>query len=368
MKNALKQIIPFELSKYSSNKKYRQLYVEWDKPSRQVQISVITFLTAFLYIGFIFINKPWMPEEVKPLVIKLHLLIIVPMLLSLSFLAYKKRFYQVLMPCLALFPVISLSVHVYICTLLDDNTIFLTEGYLGIVWIFIISGMTLRYALVSATITSTILITAGYYILTKPGDYAMHVYWIFCSYSFGLIGAFIFDQSRWGIFSSQHKLQKLAVTDSLTGIYNRSKFNQIITEKFSQDSQNESQFGLIIIDIDHFKRINDSHGHEVGDQVIRKVAKVLSETIAKNDTIVRWGGEEFVVIVTSSDSQSLSVQCERLRKSINEAKFPLGISVTISLGGTLYKEKDSKDLLLIRADNALYQAKEQGRNCYVLSV
>lgn len=123
--------------------------------------------------------------------LKVHLFAIIPMLLTISFLAYKKRFYHIVLPLLTLFPTVSISSHMYIVGKLTNYAPFLVEGYLGVLWVFIVSGMTFKHALVNAVIPTLVLLVSGFYIINDTYIYTMHVFWIFCSFSFGFLGAFL---------------------------------------------------------------------------------------------------------------------------------------------------------------------------------
>ena len=269
------------------------------------------------------------------------------------------------MPVLALFPVLSILGHVYIVSELRNYAPFITEGYLGVFWTFVVSGMTFRYALVSASISSLMLLISGFYIMSDPDIYTMHVFWVFCSFSFGFLGALIFDRSRKAIFMSQQELHRLAVTDELTGVFNRNHLNSVISQEMSRGLRYDNTFGVLIIDIDHFKNINDTFGHAVGDKVLQKAAGVLSKFIRSNDTLVRWGGEEFVVIANEVDEKTLNQLCEKLRNKIECASYGSVDKITVSIGATLFRQKDTQDTLLSRADKALYEAKGKGRNITV---
>lgn len=363
----LQYILPFESPQSFADEQAYQLYKNWDEPARRIQISAITFLTALLYIIFTFLDKSWASEPVQDLMLKIHLFVVVPMLLTISFLAYKKGFYNLVMPALALFPIFSISGHVYIASQLSNYAPFLTEGYLGVLWIFIVSGMTFRYALASASAASIILIVSGFYFIRDSDIYTMHVFWIFCSFSFGFLGALIFDRSRITIFLTQQQLKQQAITDELTGAFNRNHLNSILTQEMNRDLRYDKTFGVLIIDIDHFKKINDTFGHAIGDKVLQKVTHTLSKSIRSNDTLVRWGGEEFVVIAIEVDEKSLNHLSENLRNQIEYESYDSVGKVTVSIGATLFQKDDTQDTLLSRADKALYEAKTKGRNITVSS-
>lgn len=363
MQRILQYILPFEVPRRFPDNTFNDLYDEWDKPSRQIQISVISCLTALLYVVFTFIDKSsWAPEQVQALMLKSHLLIITPMMLTISFLAYKKRFYKIVMLLLAISPVIAMLSHAYIASMLTNSPPFLAEGYLCVFWIFIVSGMTFRVALISATFSSVILLVSAYYYMNLAGIYAIHAFWVFCSFSFGCLGALIFDRSRKAIFVAQQELHRLAITDPLTGVFNRNHLDNILTQEVGRCLRYNQVFGLLIIDIDKFKSVNDTFGHAIGDQVLQKTAQVLSQSIRENDTLIRWGGEEFVVIALEVDKQSLIRFSEKLRKIIEGEDYAAVGKVTVSIGATLFRKNDTKETLISRADKVLYEAKEKGRN------
>ena len=366
LQKILQYIFPFKLLRKFSDKNLKTLYEEWDKPSRQIQISAISCLTALLYIAFVFIDKSsWVSEQVDMLMVKLYLLLIVPMMLTISFLAYKRKFYKFVMFALAVSPMIAMGCHAYIASRLSNYSPLLAEGYLCVLWIFIVSGMTFGYALVSAFFTSLILLFSAFYLMNHTGTYSMHVFWILCSFSFGLLGALIFDRSRKAVFMSQQELHRLAVTDSLTGVFNRNQLNNVLPGEVERSTRYKKPFGLLMIDIDHFKRINDALGHGAGDKVLQKTAEILSKLIRENDTLIRWGGEEFVLVILEVDKKSLIHLCENLRKKIEDENYGAAGKITVSIGATLFKENDFPDALLDRADKALYEAKEKGRNVVV---
>ena len=362
MQKILQYILPFELPRSFPDESTYHLYEEWDKPARQIQISAISLLTAALYITFGLINKSWAPEPVQALMLKMHALAVAPFLLMISFLAYKKRFYNVVMPLLSLSPIFAGLCHVYIANKLPNYAPFIAEGYLSVLWIFVVSGMSFKYALASASVVSSILLVSGFFIINNTDIYITHVFWVFCSFSFGFLGALIFDRSRKAIFMNQQELHRLAITDELTGIFNRNHLNSVLSLEMARGRRYGKTFGLLMIDIDHFKKINDTSGHAVGDKVLQKVAQVLSTFIRKNDTLVRWGGEEFLVIAVEVDEKTLKQLAEKLRHKVEGIQFDELDTVTVSTGATLLRKNDTKDALLSRADTALYGAKEKGRN------
>lgn len=167
------------------------------------------------------------------------------------------------------------------------------------------------------------------------------------------------------------ELKKMAVTDALTGIYNRGYFNRQLNEEFNRSKRYDIPLSLIIIDIDHFKQVNDTHGHQAGDALLIAVATKLHSMARDTDIIARYGGEEFVLILPQTDGKSALILAERLRLGVSEIQVAAEkemISVTISLGLACIpgSKAECPDHYLRIADRALYQAKEGGRNSTVL--
>lgn len=162
------------------------------------------------------------------------------------------------------------------------------------------------------------------------------------------------------------KLKSVAFKDELTQLLNRRAIHEIVAR--SRELKNQNGFAIIIIDIDHFKKFNDTHGHALGDKVLVTVARSLKEVSRDYDQIARWGGEEFVIVTHEAHPENLIAYAEKLREKVASSPvFREGSSnpifVTISLGITQASLEEPFDLALERADKALYRSKEKGRNC-----
>lgn len=163
-------------------------------------------------------------------------------------------------------------------------------------------------------------------------------------------------------------LRQQAMTDPLTGIYNRSGFNHLLSVEIQRSQRYRSPLSLIMLDIDHFKNINDTFGHNVGDDVLKILAKVISENIRCYDIFARWGGEEFAILTPHTDKESAVMLAEKLRKTIEDADFEVAGKITCSFGVTgLMKDNCIAREIIDHADNALYKAKRSGRNKVCIS-
>ncbi len=158
------------------------------------------------------------------------------------------------------------------------------------------------------------------------------------------------------------KLEKLASTDPLTQLYNRSVFVSLYEKEKAIMNRHKMPMSIVLMDIDHFKKINDTYGHPVGDKVLKKIAKLLTAHLRSSDVVCRWGGEEFIFLLPNTNISGAKEITEKLRKIIEKADFEEVQKVTASFGATQITLDDEIDLAVKRTDTALYKAKANGRN------
>ncbi|NWF76000.1 MAG: diguanylate cyclase [Nitrospirae bacterium] len=166
----------------------------------------------------------------------------------------------------------------------------------------------------------------------------------------------------------EKRLEHLAVTDTLTNTYNRTKFDEVIKKEISRVKRYSHPLSLIMFDVDHFKRINDTHGHIYGDYVLKTLTNIVKENMRETDYLIRWGGEEFIILSPNTDLNNAKVLSERIRKAVEEYSFEKNQKVTVSFGVTEFRQYDIEDTFVKRADDALYKAKEAGRNRVEVSI
>lgn len=158
------------------------------------------------------------------------------------------------------------------------------------------------------------------------------------------------------------EIEAVAEKDPLTGVYNRHRFDKGLRQERERATRYDRPLSLIILDIDHFKRINDRYGHTVGDKVLIGVAQYIEKHIRENDMLCRWGGEEFGIVASDSPLDAARSLAEKLRSSLERAPLYREISVTCSFGVAQFDGSEDVDSFIRRADRALYKAKESGRN------
>ena len=169
------------------------------------------------------------------------------------------------------------------------------------------------------------------------------------------------------------EFRELAIRDGLTGLFNHRYAEERLKEEFDRAARFERELSVLFIDLDHFKFFNDAHGHQAGDEVLQILSALMAKVIRKSDTLARWGGEEFVVIALETAREEACMLAERIRKAVtkypfpNAAQQPLGI-VSLSIGvASRSNGTDSYGQLLRLADDAVYFAKDAGRNRTVFS-
>jgi diguanylate cyclase (GGDEF)-like protein len=163
------------------------------------------------------------------------------------------------------------------------------------------------------------------------------------------------------------RLERLAAVDPLTDAYNRRFGMARLQEEYSRAVRAEAPLGLLMLDLDHFKAVNDTYGHLVGDRVLRAVARACRRVIREGDVLVRYGGEEFLVLLPGAGADDVAQIGERVRRAISETSVAEGeqrVAVTVSLGGTTYRDSgtSSPEQMLAEVDAALYEAKAAGRD------
>jgi diguanylate cyclase (GGDEF)-like protein len=184
---------------------------------------------------------------------------------------------------------------------------------------------------------------------------------------------YLFGRERWIHDNVQMdrrlQLQELArdlrfqaTTDPLTGLSNRLKLNQALVTEMSRSTRHETPLSVVLFDVDNFKTVNDTHGHQTGDKVLIQLSRFVVSMLRNTDLLARWGGEEFVILAPGTDDGMAYRAAERLRNAIEQVEFDDIGTVTCSFGVAQFVYGDSEETLISRADDALYRAKLNGRN------
>ncbi len=181
----------------------------------------------------------------------------------------------------------------------------------------------------------------------------------------------ILDKNNEILREKNKELQELSIRDSLTGLHNRRHLIETLTQEISRSKRYGNSLSLLMIDIDYFKRYNDSYGHLAGDEALKTMAVILGKTLRSNDCSARYGGEEFAIMLPATESEGARQMAERIRQKFEETSFTWEgrtEKITVSIGiGTFPENSDDLNSLIGNADAALYQAKKAGRNQVMLS-
>lgn len=173
------------------------------------------------------------------------------------------------------------------------------------------------------------------------------------------------------LLETNKELHQLSITDGLTGLLNRKHILELLDQEISRSRRYGHPVSVLMLDIDHFKNVNDTYGHQTGDTVMRRLADLFCETVRENDLVGRYGGEEFLILLPDSDAQSGVQTAQRIRKRVQDLAVDASgenVSVTVSIGISSYpRYGQDADAVICAADAALYQAKSNGRNQVVIS-
>ncbi|GGE68766.1 GGDEF domain-containing protein [Streptosporangium jomthongense] len=168
------------------------------------------------------------------------------------------------------------------------------------------------------------------------------------------------------VLSAQHKLRRLATVDSLTRLFNRRQGSFLAEKEISRFRRSGQPVAFMLLDVDHFKTINDRYGHEMGDRILAEIGKLIPAQLRTQDLVARWGGEEFLIILPGSDIDSAMVSAERVREALSshdwKAATGITMTVTVSVGVSELCKSDNMASVISRADQALYRGKAGGRN------
>ena len=254
----------------------------------------------------------------------------------------------------------------------------ITLSLLAVVLMFGMFGMSMRQVLVVAlyamVVFGTAMLVAHKQNLTDEPTVLYVAYFVMVvivlscttilARRLGTMRAYMRNQKT-QLAQALEKIQRIATRDELTGTANRRFMMERMHEEFQRVDRSGATLMVAILDIDYFKRVNDTYGHQAGDRCLQEFARVVQASIRATDRLARWGGEEFLVLLSDTDF-ALALAClERVRTQVEQAVVALGaieIRVTVSIGVTQYQTGDSIEQTIDRADLALYAAKAQGRN------
>jgi len=247
----------------------------------------------------------------------------------------------------------------YILLLMSLIYLIHTLGSITLFWcfptLFVMGFITERTTARTMTaISLLILIPYSFYISTAElATRFVFTLCMICFFSDILVGY---------LLKLQEKLSRLAIHDPLTNALNRRQLDIYLTEAIEETKRDFGPASLLLLDIDHFKKVNDTHGHEAGDDVLKDVVEILHKRQRRLDHVFRIGGEEFLILLRNTKLEHAIITAESLRKFVEENELITGQTLTVSLGVAEYKEGESSNEWLARADMNLYEAKNLGRN------
>ena len=259
---------------------------------------------------------------------------------------------------------------IYLATIFSAGAtlIAINLGVNGLFWIYPLILFNFFMVSPAKALLATILVltTLVVYGQLKPGsvfesDYQMVSFLVTSMMASTLSFVFAYRTS-----TQRDQLQQLAIHDPLTGARNRRAMNEELKIAASVYRRHGNNYGVLVMDLDHFKRINDSHGHQAGDQVLVDFVELIKSSSRKEDRLFRFGGEEFLLLLPNTERAGLLAAAQHLQQQVAQHLRGPGGAVTMSVGGAILRRDEHWENMLQRADERLYRAKNAGRNCIVI--
>lgn len=339
----------------------RSEFEEWFHRTKLAQIRLTAFLTMVLYLVYALIEQE-IADGSHALRLVVHGAVIPAALLSVGVMSYFPSLQRPMVFLLATAPVAAAAANLWLNGHQTDFVYFAPELYLIVIWTFTISGLNVRLATLTASASTLLILVVTLASAVEPGLQRLHLVWLLAAFSFGMVNVFILERAHKFMFINQKELARSASTDGLTGLWNRSRIEQLFARECARARRYGTPFSVILIDIDHFKEVNDTHGHTVGDTVLRQFAQLLRNNVRQVDQVGRLGGEEFLIVLPEINVKQARAAAETLRQRINNHEFETVQHKTASFGVTQYHGKETLQSVLDRVDQALYAAKNNGRD------
>ena len=335
---------------------------EWVLDSRQKQVVMVTFLMALAYGLYAMLDLFLASKQVLQLVSLSHLLFSAPLFLIVSMLAYKPSTQYI-----ALYGVMSVPILVAISSMVmlrdvDSTPFYLFEMSIIIVWIFIVSGLRFRQALI---VSSIVLFITFYSILIYHSQSDLPPVYLFLLvvlFIFSLLGASFIEKLSINLCVKTLENQELSMTDELTELPSKAKFDFIIKNELERSRRYKYRFGILMIEIDNFQNICDKFGKEVRDDLLVVVSSMITEQVRSTDMEIRWSEHEFVVVCLELDIVQLRKIANSILQSMRDYDFGRLGWVTLSMGATINKVSDNDTSIVNRVKQALFKAKHDKGN------
>ncbi|MBA2780282.1 diguanylate cyclase [Billgrantia kenyensis] len=333
----------------------------WYLQAKIPLIRYIALLTALLYFIYAAVQVSIAPNLVE-LRIALHGFFVPFLLVTISAMTLSSALYRPMVALLMVAPVLAAIASLYLNVGQGQFPLYAPELYLILIWTFTTSGLRLCQAAISASSALVVILATTILVPQERGFLYLHLLYILAAFSFGILNALILEKAHKAMFLQQRRLAHLASVDGLTGLWNRHTIEALFDEECERASRYGTPLSVILLDIDHFKQVNDKHGHIVGDSVLKQFASLLRDNLRSVDQVGRLGGEEFLIVLPETDLLQAQAAASLLQERISALDFARAGHCTASFGVTQYHPDEERLVVINRADRALYKAKAKGRN------
>jgi diguanylate cyclase (GGDEF)-like protein len=336
---------------------------EWIIDSRQKQVVIVSFFMALAYALYAVLELSLASKHIAQSASLQYISFVASSFLILSLLAYKQNTQLLALYGLMLVPILVAVVSMVMLQNADSIPFYLLEMSIIIVWVFILCGLRFRQALITASmvlfITFYSMLIYHSQILPSPFIYLFLLVVLFV---FSLLGAFFIEKLTVELCEKTFENQELSMTDELTELPSRAKFDFIIHSELERSRRYKYRFGILMIEIDDFKNICNKFGKEVRDDLLVVVSSMITEEVRSTDMEIRWSEHEFVVVCLELDIVQLRKIANSILQSMRDYDFGRLGRVTLSIGATINKVSDNDTSIVNRAKQALFKARRNNGN------
>ena len=350
------------------NRTSEQDFSKWILQKRNVQMRLALISVLFLYFLLSFIDPYFSSGDTLVHAITIHRYVLPLILLIVTLIGSIDRTKRYFLPSALVITLIAAACNLYLVSEEGLSSAYVPELYFMILWIFTIAGFRFLTAIVLALlIISAALFNAFTLESVHIIELIVYAFWLFIAFILGFLGGHLLEYFSKTSFYNEYRLTHSAEHDPLTGLANRIRFNDRLEQAIKRASRYGECIALVYIDLDKFKQLNDTHGHDIGDAYLCEISQRILEKIRISDTLSRLGGDEFLVILEDVGSREFAI---KIADAIREALFqPYGVEGSLdfqssaSIGVSLYPDHtEDKDELLKFADKAMYCSKAHGGN------
>ncbi|MCF6205724.1 MAG: GGDEF domain-containing protein [Sulfurovum sp.] len=341
-------------------------FSKWIMQKRNIQMRLALLVVLILYLMLSFIDASFSLDVYRDNSVTIHRYLLPLLLLGTIMIGSFERTKSYFMVAALIVTLVAACCNLYLVSLHGITSAYVPELYFMILWIFTIAGFRfLTAAALSLLIITMAMLNAFMLESSRPIDLTIYTFWLWVAFILGFLGGHLLEYFSKTSFYNEHRLIHHAEHDPLTGVANRTRFNDRLEHAIARASREEEKIAIVYIDLDRFKMLNDTHGHDAGDAYLRDITQRILSHIRSSDTLSRIGGDEFIVMLedvgTIADAMKIAQMIQTSLSKPYTHKETLHFKGGASIGVAIFPDHSrNKEDLLQFADKAMYSSKAKG--------